>query len=314
MPGVSPRLAPLRESHVPTPSDSPEPEPVQDGIPEVQGDLDAESGDAHMCSSSATNGPNDEAPTEMVTTRHKEGFKWDTYMLPPPGMRPSVFTFGTSTPDPDIDSDSETDGSGHPPPQQRNVTPPSLPPIRTRSNSQVPTMQGRFSSLAPRSTTQSGAGTPRLRNTTSTGSRLAQPTTPAPTLSDAAPQPTTDLPNFRAVMDKIHGLGLEAPNKTIKPLTTFTSPQLRVRHFLRLEIVCHKPLPFGMGSGPIVLPEADRKKSLWRKAVPIGFRHRTCVEVPVVIHHADAVERKFLKSYLYGPQPLGVGQNGAPAV
>ncbi|KAI8608100.1 hypothetical protein BC830DRAFT_1174714 [Chytriomyces sp. MP71] len=103
-----------------------------------------------------------------------------------------------------------------------------------------------------------------------------------------------------------------------KPLNTFTSPFISVRHILRVEIVCHKPLPLGIGSQPIYLPfhskpgPEENNSNLFKGGVqgmlkrglmlsPVGFRHTTRVEAPIVLHHASERDRQFLHSYLYGP-------------
>ncbi|KAJ3243923.1 hypothetical protein HDU78_011677 [Chytriomyces hyalinus] len=132
---------------------------------------------------------------------------------------------------------------------------------------------------------------------------------------------------LKSVLDKITGVpAIEEAESTLKPLISFISPTLSVRHTLRIEIVCHKPMPMNMGSRlsyfPVSsssngnrgaspsepeLPKKGDFKSFFKRNMTVGFRHRTIVETPVLVHHASGTDRQFLQGYLYGPQ--GAGQN-----
>ncbi|KAJ3387927.1 hypothetical protein HDU84_000390 [Entophlyctis sp. JEL0112] len=119
------------------------------------------------------------------------------------------------------------------------------------------------------------------------------------------------------------------------PLTTFTTPYLSVKHHLRIQIVCHKPSLIG-ASQPIFASDFSGESSAatigtdsvtendsvdgkdgiavdgqqvqlvgWSKAASsIGFRHVTTVDIPVVVHQASERDKRFLHSYLYGPNAL----------
>ncbi|KAJ3399036.1 hypothetical protein HDU80_008328 [Chytriomyces hyalinus] len=134
----------------------------------------------------------------------------------------------------------------------------------------------------------------------------------------------TFLPSnpLKSVIDKITGVPtIEAAESTLKPLTSFVAPTLSVRHTLRIEIICHKPLPMNMGSQLMYLPPSRNSsmenlnesdvpkpgtfKSFFKRNLPVGFRHRTVVETPVLVHHANETDRQFLQGYLYGPQGAG---------
>ncbi|KAJ3390338.1 hypothetical protein HDU84_007593 [Entophlyctis sp. JEL0112] len=122
------------------------------------------------------------------------------------------------------------------------------------------------------------------------------------------------------------------------PLSTFTTPYVSVKHTLRVEISCHKPLLLGVGSQPIFLSQSNNTSNsangarasseansndlnnmsgdhttqssgsgLFRKVVPLGFRFTTAIETPVVVHTATGRDKQFLQSYLYGPPRNGSG-------
>ncbi|KAJ3347405.1 hypothetical protein HDU83_002110 [Entophlyctis luteolus] len=153
----------------------------------------------------------------------------------------------------------------------------------------------------------------------------------------ALPQQKTPVQRIFDISQRIFGL---KPKKNPEdgPLSTFTTPYVSVKHTLRIEIVCHKPLLLGVGSQPIFLgqstnvansasgtrvasdsnsndinnPSGERPPQssgggFLRKVVPLGFRYTTAIEIPVVVHSASVRDKQFLQSYLYGPPTASGG-------
>ncbi|KAJ3232476.1 hypothetical protein HDU81_002941 [Chytriomyces hyalinus] len=177
---------------------------------------------------------------------------------------------------------------------------------------------------------------------------LSRPTTPITTTDITATQKLMrpirkimqhlNIPLPNAIAAAVGMETLEHPDAN-KPLSTFTSPFMSVRHVLEIRIVCHKPLVKNMGSAPIYLPAFDAPavaeedanvrdtmrravaegsgvggavKGMFAKALkPVGFWHTTVVEAPIVLHHAGERDRAFIKSYLYGPVGEAAGSLGA---
>ncbi|KAJ3398868.1 37S ribosomal protein, mitochondrial, partial [Chytriomyces hyalinus] len=179
---------------------------------------------------------------------------------------------------------------------------------------------------------------------------LSHPTTPITTTDITATQKL--IRPIRKIMQRFNiplpnaiaaAVGIETPEHpdANKPLSTFTSPFMSVRHVLEIHIVCHKPLVKNMGSAPIYLPAFDAPavaeedanvrdtmrravaegsgvggavKGMFAKALkPVGFWHTTAVETPIVLHHAGERDRAFIKSYLYGPTGDAAGASGGGA-
>ncbi|KAJ3248216.1 37S ribosomal protein, mitochondrial [Chytriomyces hyalinus] len=179
---------------------------------------------------------------------------------------------------------------------------------------------------------------------------LSRPTTPITTTDITATQKL--MRPIRKIMQRFNvplpnaiaaAVGIETPEHpdANKPLSTFTSPFMSVRHVLEIHIVCHKPLVKNMGSAPIYLPAFDAPavaeedanvrdtmrravaegsgvggavKGMFAKALkPVGFWHTTVVETPIVLHHADERDCAFIKSYLYGPTGDAAGASGGGA-
>ncbi|KAJ3018894.1 UNVERIFIED_CONTAM: hypothetical protein HDU68_010933 [Siphonaria sp. JEL0065] len=196
-------------------------------------------------------------------------------------------------------------------------------------------------SYNPRSTSSSNnqhrpprMETPPLPPTSNTRQTLQRTTSSPPTAGAAATtittppatrsSPPTATQRFLKPIRKILKNLIPPAAQDTKPLNTFTSPFLSVRHVLRIQIVCHKPIPLLGGSQPIYLepntyelkqeaaeaPETLRISTIWKKVVPLGFRYTTIVETGCVVHPASERDRRFLQSYLYGPASSG----GTPIV
>ncbi|KAI9343203.1 hypothetical protein BDR26DRAFT_917708 [Obelidium mucronatum] len=278
---------------------------------DIEGEDDTSESDARPASLDSVHDPGSEPPAEQVvplptaqrtrSNRASLTFQTLTRAL---SMR-STLSYGNS---------GSISGAAQAPPP-RMETPPLPPTAATTPLSNTRPAMQRTASSPPATMTTTENQTLRNNRSNSNSNRLLKP--------------------IRKIMNRF----MSSPAQETKPLNTFTSPFLSVRHVLRIQIVCHKPIPLvGIGSQPIYIEpnthetkigsdsigvgvgvagglggsggsssstEAFGFKSILRKALPLGFRYTTAVETGCVVHPASERDRTFLQSYLYGPVGAG---------